>query len=249
MEGKEMRQQIQDVMDDRNQGYKDATHPTIFKKLLESHLPQQEKTIDRLQDEGVTLVGAGQETVKATLTIATYHILQKPSVLQKLKEELLTHFPNLANPPELSKLEQLPYLSACIQEGKYLNFAPQPVYRVNAQHRAHYHRHSAPPLLRPHIETSTPRPQAPPLRHLHHPRPYPNFPKSLQRAPQRDAIPGLAFLRPGALAREPSCACAVHAGRRRGPPPTVAIHGGIHEGLADVPRYTSGACAAVHCLG
>jgi cytochrome P450 len=114
---KEMRGQIQDVMDDRNQGYKDAAHHTVFKSLLDSGLPNQEKTIDRLQDEGVTLVGAGQETVKATLTIATYHILQNPAITKKLKEELLIAFPDPANPPELSKLEQLPYLSACIQEG------------------------------------------------------------------------------------------------------------------------------------
>jgi cytochrome P450 len=114
-----MRSQIQEVMDDRNQGYKDAAHRTLFKSLLDSDLPPQEKTIDRLQDEGVTLVGAGQETVKGALTIATYYILQNPTVTKKLKEELLVAFPEPANPPELSKLEQLPYLGACIQEGNF----------------------------------------------------------------------------------------------------------------------------------
>jgi len=117
-----MRKQIQDIMDDRNQGYKDAAHPTVFKELLESDLPPQEKSVDRLQDEGFTLVGAGQETVKGALIMATFCILQNPTILQKLREEILTIFPNLANPPELSKLEQLPYLTACIQEG---NFSPK----------------------------------------------------------------------------------------------------------------------------
>ena len=113
-----MRKQIQDIIDDRNQGYKDAAHSTVFKELLQSDLPPQEKSIERLQDEGVTLVGAGQETVKASLTIATFYLLQNPTVLKTLREEILTIFPDPANPPELRNLEQLPYLTACIHESK-----------------------------------------------------------------------------------------------------------------------------------
>jgi len=179
-----MRAQIQDVMDDRNQGYKDAAHPTVFKSLLDSDLPLQEKTIDRLQDEGVTLVGAGQETVKATLTIATYYILQNPTITKKLKEELLTAFPDSVNPPELSKLEQLPYLGACIQEGTPPSKISKCVFATFANLN-----HSPPPLLRSHLPPRAPRLNPPNIWPLYHPRTNPHLAKPLLRAPRRGPLP------------------------------------------------------------
>lgn len=113
-----MRKQIQDIMDDRNQGYKDASHPTVFKELLDSDLPASEKTIRRLEDEGITVVGAGQETVKVVLTVTTFHLLQNPKMMERLRKEIITVFPDPSNPPDLTKLEQLPYLSAVLQEGE-----------------------------------------------------------------------------------------------------------------------------------
>lgn len=51
----------------------------------------------------------------------TYHLLTIPSVLKKLKVELATAIPDLSTPLPLSALEQLPYLTACIQEGLRLS--------------------------------------------------------------------------------------------------------------------------------
>jgi hypothetical protein len=257
MRRKEMRSQIQDVMDDRNQGYKDAAHPTVFKSLLDSDLPPQEKTIDRLQDEGVTLVGAGQETVKATLTIATYHILQNPTVTKTLKEELLAAIPDPANPPELSKLEQLPYLSACIQEGiLYLSYPRlTPIYPKHRPKAKLTPPLSPPPLLRPHVAPRPSRVDAPVLRPLHDPRTHAHLAKPLLRAPRRGAVPRLAFLRPRALARQSGSASAAHAGERGGGKGrcgrevAVQVSGGVHEGLKDVCGHAFGACAAVYRAG
>lgn len=50
-----------------------------------------------------------------------YHLLTIPSVLKKLKVELATAIPDPSVSLPLSALEQLPYLTACIQEGLRLS--------------------------------------------------------------------------------------------------------------------------------
>jgi cytochrome P450 len=54
--------------------------------------------------------------VRATLEIGTFHLLQQPQIMQKLREELLTVYPDPGDPPSLPVLEQLPYLTAVINE-------------------------------------------------------------------------------------------------------------------------------------
>jgi cytochrome P450 len=117
----DLRNQIQDIIDDKNQGYKDASHPTIFKELLDSDLPSEEKSIDRLEKEGVTIVSAGQATVKDALTIAMFHLLKSPSKLKKLRDAIHTVFPETSEAPSLTDLENLPYLTATVQEGTFRN--------------------------------------------------------------------------------------------------------------------------------
>lgn len=121
---RDMAKQIQDLIDEKNQGHKDASHPTVFRELLDSDLPPQEKSVKRLQDEGVTLVGAGQETNKVALTIAMFHLLRQPATMAKLRAEIMEAFPDASEPPPLSKLEQLPYLTAVLMESMYSLLLP-----------------------------------------------------------------------------------------------------------------------------
>jgi cytochrome P450 len=115
---KDVEKQIKDIIDDRNQGYKDASHPTVFRELLDSDLPAEEKTLERLRFEGTSLVSAGMETTRWVLSVATYHVLKNPEIAARLKEELLKAWTDVDAPPKLETLEQLPYLTAIIQEGK-----------------------------------------------------------------------------------------------------------------------------------
>jgi cytochrome P450 len=108
-----------DVKAGRNEAHKDASHPTILKELIDSNLPPQEKTMERLQHEGQVIVGAGLETVKWTMCVALFHILDKPEIKQCLDAELLKAWPDIDDPPKLAELESLPYLTAVIQEGGY----------------------------------------------------------------------------------------------------------------------------------
>lgn len=81
-------------------------------------LPPKEKTLARLQDESVTLVGAGIHTVRWSISLTCFYILSNSKILQHLKAELVAIWPDINNPPTLRELEKLPYLTALIQEGE-----------------------------------------------------------------------------------------------------------------------------------
>lgn len=109
--------QILAIKNGKNQGHKDVSHLTVFKELLDSDLPPEEKSVDRLFQDGFTLITAGMETTSYTLQIATLYVLYNQSIHQKLVKELLLAIPASANIPPLAELEKLPYLTAVITEG------------------------------------------------------------------------------------------------------------------------------------
>ncbi|KAF5355464.1 hypothetical protein D9758_006320 [Tetrapyrgos nigripes] len=97
-------------------------HETIFHHLI---LPRtKDGVIDRslrpsrrsLVDEAFSLLGAGSDTVGNTSCIATLYALSNPDICRKVKEELRQAWPDPETVPELTVLEQLPYLTAFIKE-------------------------------------------------------------------------------------------------------------------------------------
>ena len=130
------REQIKEII---RTDFKDATHPTIFYEVLHSNLPPQEKELDRVFQEGQTVLGAGTETVSATLSHSMFFILDTPNVLKQLREELLTLMPSPDAVPTWSQLEKLPYLSAVIQEGlRFSAGVSLPEWRVAPRQVLHY---------------------------------------------------------------------------------------------------------------
>ncbi|KAF1811223.1 trichodiene oxygenase [Eremomyces bilateralis CBS 781.70] len=99
-----------------------VSHRTIFNEIVESQLPPEDKSQQRLADEAQTTVGAGVETTANTLSIATFHISNTPSIYEKLHKELVEAFPDRTVVPSLYDFEKLPYLRACIQEGLRLGY-------------------------------------------------------------------------------------------------------------------------------
>jgi cytochrome P450 len=91
-------------------------HNTIFSEILESNLPDEEKQIKRLGDEACVMVGAGSDTIKHTLTIACYYILNDQKIYERLVDELVTAIPDRNSTVAWAELEKLPYLTAIIQE-------------------------------------------------------------------------------------------------------------------------------------
>lgn len=99
-----------------------SLHPTIFHELLESDLPPQEKSVDRLADEAQLMIGAGLETTAWALTVTSFHLINNPVILKKLRAELEAAIPKPTSELDSLSLEQLPYLSACIREGIRLSY-------------------------------------------------------------------------------------------------------------------------------
>ncbi|KAL8698773.1 MAG: hypothetical protein Q9201_006387 [Fulgogasparrea decipioides] len=114
-------------------------HPTIFHELLGSTLPAAEKSYERLWQEGSAMIGAGVETTSNTLNVIIFHLLQNPSQLARLKQELEEAIPNESNLPSWQELESLPYLGAVISEGLRKAYGTvSRLIRVEPQHDLHY---------------------------------------------------------------------------------------------------------------
>ena len=93
-----------------------AKTPTIFREVLNSDLPSEEKTVDRLWHDAQTFNIAGSETTGWALGIITFHVLENPDILLRLKEELRTVVEDgdVKN-TSTTELEKLPFLASSSQ--------------------------------------------------------------------------------------------------------------------------------------
>lgn len=121
----DIRRQIREVQNNIAEGKtQSVSSKTIFHELLTGDLPAQEKRIERLWQEGQIVVGAGTETTAWTLSAIVFYLLDNPSILARLQEELKHAIPDddASQRVTWSQLEQLPYLSAVISEGLRLSY-------------------------------------------------------------------------------------------------------------------------------
>jgi cytochrome P450 len=117
-----IQEQISQIRNGSNRNWKDASHPTIFHEILESDLPDAEKSTTRLWQDGQITVLAGTLTTAWTLSVAMFHLLFQADVLRKLKTELKSAISQPSSKVSLLTLEQLPYLAACIKESLRLSY-------------------------------------------------------------------------------------------------------------------------------
>ncbi|KAI0911296.1 cytochrome P450 [Ustulina deusta] len=99
----------------------DGSHRTIFHDVLEADIPASEKRLERMWQEGMIVVGAGTDTTAWTLVVAMVYIILNPPIRQRLEAELKAATTEKGG-LQLSDLEQLPYLSACIKESLRLGY-------------------------------------------------------------------------------------------------------------------------------
>lgn len=116
-----IRSQIKKIMSDHkisatNDG---KAHSTVFEDLLDSDLRPEDKTLTLLYQEAASITGAGIETTKTALAVASFHILDNPHVYKRLKQELKEASPDPTSLPGVTQLERLPYLDAVVQECKW----------------------------------------------------------------------------------------------------------------------------------
>ena len=119
-----MEAQIRNLLSSNNREEKMESQDTVFAELMNSKLPPHEVSQHRLQNEAVSVIGAGFETTRWALTVQSYFILANPDIHRRLGQELREVIPDPDLIPSWSELQKLPYLSACIEEGRFLYLRP-----------------------------------------------------------------------------------------------------------------------------
>ena len=92
-------------------------HPTLLHSIVNADIPQKEKSIDRITQEAVTVIGAGTEAAAGPMAEMIFGLLSKPKKALRLKEELNALEPNRTTYLTYDMVQTLPYLSAVISEG------------------------------------------------------------------------------------------------------------------------------------
>ncbi|KAJ0365519.1 hypothetical protein COL154_004374 [Colletotrichum chrysophilum] len=124
---------IEKVEEIRNSKNPDSAKNTIFEGILNSKLPDEEKTIPRLAHEAQLVVFAGEGTTAYTLQAAIYQLLANPAVFHKVKAEITAALPDPEKVPSFAKVEKLPYLSAIIQETVRLHPGRKGIAHMNPE--------------------------------------------------------------------------------------------------------------------
>lgn len=92
------------------------TPQTIFHAIIQSNLPDDEKSYDRLWQEAFNVFFAAVDTTSRTMTWSTYYLLTHPGWLSKVRRELEEAWVDPLEPPPYEKLDGLPFLTATIKE-------------------------------------------------------------------------------------------------------------------------------------
>lgn len=94
----------------------DVCKANIFPMLLDSDLPEYDKSVSRLMEDVEVILGGATITTTGALALATYYILSGQQVLKTLLDELANTIPESTRPLPLVELEKLEYLTATTME-------------------------------------------------------------------------------------------------------------------------------------
>ncbi|CBF87384.1 protein CYP58D1 [Aspergillus nidulans FGSC A4] len=111
-----VREQSIEALKQRDMSAPPPKKTTMFHALTAPEVPPEERTLQRLQDEGLVLFAAGTETTATILGVALFHILNNKEVHRKLRNELDQELPTPQAGTTWRQLEKLPYLNATIHE-------------------------------------------------------------------------------------------------------------------------------------
>lgn len=119
----DLRATIARIRSEQDIAEKQPTEPTIFHEMLKSDLSEEDKNDHRLGHEAQAVIGAGLSTTAWALSVASFYVLNNPSVLAKLRKELITAIPDVNAPGAFafSKVEPLEYLRGVVREGVRLS--------------------------------------------------------------------------------------------------------------------------------
>ncbi|KAL4744321.1 hypothetical protein BDW72DRAFT_212832 [Aspergillus terricola var. indicus] len=94
---------------------------TMFDALTDPKLPACERTLSRIHDEGMILLSGGTEPTANALTVAAFHIINQKDILTTMRAEVRASGIGDVKKASLTELEQLPYLTAVVNEALRLS--------------------------------------------------------------------------------------------------------------------------------
>ncbi|MCJ1359966.1 MAG: hypothetical protein MMC33_009969 [Icmadophila ericetorum] len=133
------RRRIAAIISQRYGGTISKDCKSIFDAILDSDMPESEKSIDRLRQEAQTVLAGGFISTSKLLTVATFHLLSDPAIRVRLMSELHSAIPDPSHPPPLVELEKLPYLNAVVLESLRMSPAmSHRAQRISPEKDIHY---------------------------------------------------------------------------------------------------------------
>ena len=106
-----LRQQAKETLEKKNTiQTKAEPGNNIFDAMTGPGVPEVEKSLDRLEDEGALLLGAGTETTARALAVSMFHVISNKKIGMKLRDALRTVMVSPLSKASWLELEQLPYL-------------------------------------------------------------------------------------------------------------------------------------------
>ena len=99
-------------------GARTGDQTSLFRYIVNSDMPESERSDNRLASEAQVLLGAGTVTTARMLGYISYYILADPAIRTRLHKELqepMFRYPEVV--PTWAELEKVPFLQALIKEG------------------------------------------------------------------------------------------------------------------------------------
>ncbi|RDW78939.1 cytochrome P450 [Aspergillus mulundensis] len=122
-----IKRNILSTLDSSNGGGEGERHSrsraVIAAALRDPEIPLEERRIERLMDEGTTIIFAGTETSARAMSVAFFHLLSNQAHLETLRAELRSRLGSRpGNGWALADLESLPFLTGVVNECLRLSF-------------------------------------------------------------------------------------------------------------------------------
>ncbi|KAK5676948.1 hypothetical protein LTS10_010712 [Elasticomyces elasticus] len=115
-----MTEQAKVFFDARRHGMTEETaseeSPNLFRAILDSRLPEEDKNYHRIAHEGLEVLLAGSNTTSKVISRAIFHINTDAAVKTRLQEELRRVMPDAGVVPDADTLNSSVYLNAVIKE-------------------------------------------------------------------------------------------------------------------------------------
>ncbi|KAL9608568.1 MAG: hypothetical protein Q9167_006614 [Letrouitia subvulpina] len=113
----------QEKLDNDRKGTQTGDSTSLFRYIINSDMPESERSNERLAKEAQILLTAGSQSTSLALSHASYFILANRSLRSRLEKELevpMSRYPEVV--PTWAELEKVPILQAIIKETLRLVF-------------------------------------------------------------------------------------------------------------------------------